>query len=94
LIDARRYADGYSLMDGHLRSLNTQAEYASWFANKVSIKPLAVDLVFQTGDQAVVRAVVTTTDRINGQDNTTQVAEQFNLRMEDGVWRIDEVTRL
>lgn len=92
-IDARRYADGYSLMDAHLRSLNTPAEYASWFANKVSIKPIAVDLVSQTGDQAVVRAVVTTTDRVNGQDQATQVEEQFNLRMEGGAWRIDEVTR-
>ena len=49
LIDARRYADGYALMDAHLRSLNTPSEYASWFASKVSIKPIAVDLVSETG---------------------------------------------
>jgi hypothetical protein len=94
LIDARRYADGYTLMDAHLRSLNTPAEYASWFANKVSIKPIAVDLVSQTGDQAVVRAVVSSTDLIEGKENTSRVAEQFDLHMEDGAWRIERVTRL
>jgi hypothetical protein len=94
LIDARRYADGYTLMDAHLRSLNTPAEYASWFANKVSIKPIAVDLVSQTGDRAVVRAVVTSTDLIDGKENTSRVAEQFDLHMEDGAWRIERVTRL
>jgi hypothetical protein len=94
LIDARRYADGYALMDAHLRSLNSPADYAGWFANKVSITPLSVDLVSQTDNQAVVRSVVQTTDRINGQEVTTQVAEQFVLRNEDGAWRIDQVSRL
>ena len=94
LIDARRYVDGYALMDAHLRSLNSPADYAGWFANKVSITPLSVDLVSQTDNQAVVRSVVQTTDRVNGQEVTTQVAEQFVLRNEDGAWRIDQVSRL
>ena len=94
LIDARRYADGYALMDAHLRSLNAPADYAGWFANKVSIAPLSVDLVSRTDNQAVVRSVVQTTDRVNGQEVTTQVAEQFVLRYEDGAWRIDQVSRL
>ena len=94
LINARRYADGYQLMDAHLRGLNTPADYASWFANKVSIQPVSIDLVSQTDGQAVVRSVVQTTDRVNGQDVTTQVSEQFVLRDEDGAWRIDQVSRV
>jgi hypothetical protein len=94
LIDARRYADGYALMDARLRRLNSPAEYAGWFANKVSVTPLSIELVSQTDTQAVVRSVVQTTDRINGQEVTTQVAEQFVLRNEDGAWRIDQVSRL
>jgi hypothetical protein len=94
LIDAKRYADGYALMDAHLQSLNSPADYASWFANRVSITPLAIDLVSQTDDQAVVRSVVRTTDRLGGQDVTTQVSEEFVLHREGGAWRIDQVTRL
>ena len=94
LIDGRRYTEGYALMDAHLRSLNSPAEYAGWFANKVSITPISIDLVSQTRDQAVVRSVVTTTDRVEGQNVTRQVAEQFTLRMENGAWRIDQVSRL
>jgi pimeloyl-ACP methyl ester carboxylesterase len=40
------------------------------------------------------RAAVQTTDRVNGQEVTTQVAEQFVLRNEDGAWRIDQVACL
>ncbi len=94
LIDARRYSDGYALMDAHLRSLNSAADYAGWFANKVSIKPLAVDLISQTAAESVVRSVVETTDRVNGQNVTTQVSEQFVLHNENGAWRIAQVSRI
>jgi hypothetical protein len=94
LIDARRYADGYTLMDARLRSLNSPADYAGWFANKVSIKPLSVDLVSQMPSQAVVRSVVDTTDTVNGRAVSSQVAEQFVLKLEDGAWRIDSVNRV
>jgi pimeloyl-ACP methyl ester carboxylesterase len=40
------------------------------------------------------RAAVQTTDRVNDQEVTTQVAEQFVLRNEDGAWRIDQVACL
>src|SRR2546428_189851 len=33
-IDAKRYADGYALMDAHLRSLNSSADYQGWFVDK------------------------------------------------------------
>ena len=81
-------------MDAHLRGLNTPADYASWFADKVSIQPVSIDLVSETDGQAVVRSVVETTDRVNGQEVTSQVAEQFVLRTEDGAWRIDQVSRV
>ncbi|MGI9147540.1 MAG: hypothetical protein ACR2IK_13465 [Chloroflexota bacterium] len=94
MIDAKRYAEGYALMDAHLRGLNSPTDYAGWFANKVSITPVTIDLVSQAATQAVVRSVVQTTDRVNGQAITSQVAEQFVLRNEDGAWRIDQVSRL
>jgi hypothetical protein len=94
LINARNYAAGYRLMDHHLQSLNSPADYASWFANKISIQPISIDLVSQSAGEAVVRSVVSSTDRVNGVDVTTQVSEQFVLRYEDGAWRIDQVTRL
>ncbi len=94
LINARRYADGYTLMDAHLRSLNSPADYAGWFANKVAIEPISVELVSQTDAQAIVRSVVQTTDRVNDQDVTSQVSERFVLQQEDGAWRIDQVSRI
>jgi len=94
LIDGKRFDDGYELMSSQLRSLNSRADYASWFTNKVSIRALSVDLVSETGDQAVVRSVVATTDRVNGVETAATVSEEFNLRRERGAWRIDRVRRL
>jgi hypothetical protein len=81
-------------MSTRLRGLNSPEEYSSWFANKVSIKPAAIDVVSQTDDRAVVRSVVETNDRVNGVVTTTTVSEEFVLRNEHGAWRIDRVTRL
>jgi hypothetical protein len=94
LINAHNYAAGYQLMDSHLQSLNSPSDYAGWFANKVAIQPISIDLVSQTADQATVRSLVASTDRVNGQDVTTQVQEEFVLRKEGGAWRIDQVTRI
>jgi predicted lipid-binding transport protein (Tim44 family) len=91
-IDAKRYAEGYALMDAHLRSLNSAAEYQGWFADKISIKTISVDLKSQTDTEAVVRSTVETTDRVNGQNVTKQVSEEFVLHAEDGAWRIDQVS--
>jgi hypothetical protein len=93
-IDAKRYAEGYALMDAHLRSLNSAADYQSWFVDKISVKPISVDLVSQTETEAVVRAAVDTTDRVNGQSTTKRVSEEFVLHAEDGAWRIDQVSSL
>ena len=93
-IDAKRYAEGYALMDAHLRSLNSSADYQSWFVDKLSVKPISVDLASQTATEAVVRAVVETTDRVDGQKVTKQVSEEFVLHAEDGAWRIDQVSSL
>jgi hypothetical protein len=94
LMNAKNYAAGYQLMDSHLQSLNSPSDYAGWFANKVAIQLISVDLVSQSDTEAVVRSVVSSTDRVNGQDLTTQVSEQFVLKNENGTWRIDQVTRL
>jgi hypothetical protein len=94
LIDARRYAEGYTLMSANLRALNSPADYASWFANKVSIKPISIDLVSQDEARAVVRSTVETTDLVNGAQATTTVSEEFTLRRENGAWRIDRVSRV
>ena len=94
LINAGDNVNGYQLMDTHLQSLNTPAAFASWFANKVSVQPLSIDVVSQTSTRAVVRAVVLSTDRVNGQNVTSQVTEQFVLVPESGAWRIDQVTPL
>jgi predicted lipid-binding transport protein (Tim44 family) len=93
-IDAKRYADGYSLMDAHLRSLNSAADYQSWFVDKISVKPISVDVTSQTDTEAVVHSVVDTTDRVDGQNVTKQVSEEFVLHAENGAWRIDQVSRL
>jgi predicted lipid-binding transport protein (Tim44 family) len=93
-IDAKRYAEGYALMDAHLRSLNSSADYQSWFVDKISVKPISIDIASQTDTEAVVRAVVDTTDRVDGRSVTKQVSEEFMLRAEDGAWRIDQVSQL
>jgi hypothetical protein len=93
-IDAKRYAEGYALMDAHLRSLNSSADYQSWFVDKISVKPISVDLASQTDTEAVVRSVVETTDRVDGQSVFRQVSEEFVLHAEDGAWRIDQVSQL
>lgn len=93
-IDAKRYTEGYALMDTHLRSLNSSADYQSWFVDKISVKPVSIDLASQTDAEAVVRAVVNTTDRVDGQSVTKQVSEEFVLHAEDGAWRIDQVSQL
>lgn len=93
-INDRRFSDGYQLMSAHLRSLNSPADYASWFVDKISIHPLSIQVVSQTADAAVVHSVVETTDRVNGRNTTTQVAEEFDLIRENGAWRIDRVQRL
>jgi hypothetical protein len=90
-INARRYAEGYALMDAQLRRLNSPAEYAGWFTNKVSIEATSIDLVSQTEGEAVVRSVVLTTDRVNGEAVTSRVSEQFVLHTENGMWRINRV---
>jgi hypothetical protein len=94
LINAKNYSAGYQLMDSHLQSLNSPSDYAGWFVNKVSVQPVSVDLVSQNDGEAVVRSTVSSTDRVNGQDVTTQVSEEFVLRNENGAWRIDQVARL
>jgi hypothetical protein len=94
LINDRRFAEGHELMSSRLREMNSPEEYASWFANKVSIRATAIDVVSQTEEQAVVRSVVETTDRVNGVATTSSVSEEFGLRNENGAWRIDRVTRL
>ncbi len=93
-IDAKRYADGYALMDTHLRRLNSAAEYQGWFVDKISIKAVSVELASQTDTEAVVRSVVETTDKIDGQSVTQRVSEEFVLHAEDGAWRIDQVSRV
>jgi hypothetical protein len=93
LINARNYAAGYQLMDSRLQSLNSPSDYAGWFADKVAVQPISVDQVSQTDDQAVVNSMVSSTDRVNGEDVTTRVAEKFVLHKENGAWRIDQVTR-
>jgi hypothetical protein len=93
-IDAKRYAEGYALMDAHLRSLNSSADYQSWFVDKISVKPISIDLASQTDTEARVRAVVESTDRVNGQSVTKRVSEEFVLHAEDGAWRIDQVSSL
>jgi hypothetical protein len=93
-IDAKRYAEGYALMDAHLRSLNSAADYQSWFVDKISVKPVSVDVASQTDTEAVVRSVVDTTDRVDGQSVTKRVSEEFVLHAEDGAWRIDQVSAL
>jgi predicted lipid-binding transport protein (Tim44 family) len=93
-IDAKRYAEGYALMDAHLRSLNSSADYQSWFVDKISVKPISIDLASQTDTEARVRAVVDSTDRVNGQSVTKRVSEEFVLHAEDGAWRIDQVSSL
>lgn len=94
LINAHNYTAGYQLMDSHLQSLNSPSDYAGWFANKVAIQPISIDLVSQAGDQATVRSLVASTDRVNGEVVTSQVQEQFVLHNQDGAWRIDQVTRI
>ena len=94
LINAHNYTAGYQLMDGHLQSLNSPSDYAGWFANKVAIQPISIDLVSQAGNQATVRSLVASTDRVNGQNVTSQVQEEFVLRNENGAWRIDQVTHI
>jgi len=41
-----------------------------------------------------VRSTVESTDRVNGTETTSIVREEFALRREGGVWRIDQVTRI
>ena len=94
LIDARRYADGYQLMSRDLQALNSPADYAGWFANKVHLLPVSVEVVSQTDSQAVVRSVVDSTDLRDGQPVTSRLSEQFVLTRENGAWRIDQVRRL
>ena len=93
-IDAKRYAEGYALMDTHLRSLNSAADYQGWFVDKISVKPVSVDLAKQTDTEAVVRSVVDSTDRVDGQSVTRRVSEEFVLHLEDGAWRIDQVSQI
>jgi hypothetical protein len=92
LITDKRYSEGYRLMDAHLRSLNSPTDYAGWFTNKVSITPESIELVSQNHQQAVVRSVVQSIDRVNGKEVATQVSEQFVLHYEDNAWRIDQVS--
>ena len=40
------------------------------------------------------RSLVASTDRVNGQNVTSQVQEEFVLRNENGAWRIDQVTHI
>lgn len=94
LIAARRYSDGYALMDARLRAQFSPATYASWFAQKVTIQPTAIDTISQTAQQAVVRATVLSTDTVKGRNVTSQVTEEFVLIPENGAWHIDSVTRL
>lgn len=94
LISSRRYDEGYALMDRHLRSANSLADYRGWFVNKVSLNPLSIIVVSQTASAARVDTVVDSTDRQDGKVVNQQVAERFVLRIEDGAWRIDQVTRL
>lgn len=94
LITARDYSAGYGLMSSRLQRLNTPADYASWFTNKVSLQPLSIDIVSQSDDEAVVRSTVESTDRVNGTETKTLVREEFVLSREGGVWRIDQVTRI
>jgi len=77
-----------------LRSLNSSADYQGWFVDKISVKPISIDVAHQTDTEAVVRSVVTTTDRVDGQSVTRQVSEEFVLHVEDGAWRIDQVSQL
>jgi hypothetical protein len=93
-IDAKRFAEGYALMDAHLRSLNSSADYQSWFVDKISVKPVSVEVASQTDTEAIVRAVVDTTDRVDGQNVTKRVSEEFVLHPEDGAWRIDQVSSI
>lgn len=94
LIDSRRYDQGYELMSSRLRAANSPAVYRSWFQNKIGLQPLSVEVVSRDTTTAVIRALVRSSDRVNGQEVTQDVAEQFVLRLEDGAWRIDQVTRL
>jgi hypothetical protein len=94
LINNKRYDAGYALMSARLRTVNSPADYASWFTNKVAINPVSVELISQSDSQAIVRSVVETTDRVAGAERTARVAEEFVMRYEDGAWRIDRVTRL
>jgi len=94
LITARNYAAGYALMSSRLQRLNMPADYAGWFTNKVSLEPVSISIISQTEDEAVVRSTVQSTDRVNGTETTAIVREEFALRREGGVWRIDQVTRI
>jgi hypothetical protein len=94
LIDERRYDEGYQLMSARLRAQHSPAAYQGWFANKVSLRTVSVEIVSQEGGRAVVESVVDTTDRVGGRVVEQRVAERFDMLLEDGRWRIDRVTRL
>jgi hypothetical protein len=40
------------------------------------------------------RTLVLSADRVFGQSVTNRVSEQFVLQTENGIWRIDQVSRL
>lgn len=94
LIDARRYAEGHTIMSSNLRRQFSVADYAGWFANKVSLRPVSIQTVQQDETRAVVDTVVESTDRVNGQVVQQQVAERFVMVLENGAWKIDQVIRL